>query len=449
MKLILLFRSRKVERSCPCGVCKTVFKLSIMKRKAEDDYDYDSEERENHPVVRRDYRDYEVRELHKAYERCCIHELNDLFASGRSINETDIRLTSINCAAGIYLGFKSTDVLIGNEELENDPTVNLQRTPLVHAAYQGQAECVDYLLANGANIDAQDIFGCTALHYACFHECVREARYIDIVKSLLSYNADLSLRDSQGKTALMCTCLCEGSCDDLSPVSMQLLLDNGADIDAVDNDGWSALMHLCYGPRPRSLFKCVRILLAHNADVDMRDRDGDTLLISLICSRSGLGEEGDEDYDEEDSNDSSTSLVKLLIVEGGADVNIKNGRGESALFYSIISISHEYVFDVIVQVVVSFALDANLLKLLLEHGADVDEPLSDGKTALYWICEKERDEVAAGRGEVAYQSIELLLKHHASVHVIDSNGALLLDCPTLTERTRLLLVEAAVGFPLK
>ena len=432
-----------------------------MKRKAEDDNDDGgddySEGREVHPVVGRKpvlyssyttgvCRDYEVRALLKAYEQCCMHELKDLFSSGTDINQTNIRLTSINCTDGIDYDFKYIDGLIGDGvTMERDPAINLLRTPLINAAYEGQAELTEYLLAKGANINAQDLFGCTALMYACFEECVREAEYIEVVEALLAYNADLSLRDNRGKTALMCTCLSGGEDDDLSPICMELLLEHGADIDAVDNAGWSALMHLCLGPRPDSLLDCVRILLAHNANVDLRYRDGNTLLISLTSSLYELEEEVGVDYDEEDDEGRPTNLIKVLIAEGGADVNAKNNRGESALYYSML---WTRIDDT--EREAYFSLDANLLKLLLEHGAYVDEPLRDGKTALYWICEKERGEEAAGRGEAAHQSIELLLHtYHANVEVSDSNGNMLLDCPTLTERTKLLLEEVAKGVPLK
>ena len=438
---------------------------SIMKRKAEDDGDgdgdFDSEEREVHPVVRRKpvlyssyttgvCRDYEVRALLKAYEQCCMHELKDLFASGADINQTNIRLTSINCTDGIDYDFKYIDGLIGDGvRMERDPAINLLRTPLINAAYEGQAELTIYLLANGANVNAQDLFGCTALMYACFQECVREAEYIEVVESLLDNGADLSLMDSFGKTALICTCLSGGEDDDLSPICMQLLLEHDADVNAVDNAGWSALMQLCGSSKNDSVMECVRILLAHGADVNLQDNKGNTVLMDVILDSS----EYDEDYDNVDEEGLSTSLLKVFLVEGGADVNIKNNYGESALYLSVLFNPQRYnaqddaiPFD---QGVV-ISLDAKLMEVLLEHGAHVDEPLKDGKTALYWICEKERDEVAAGRGEAAHQSIELLLHtYHANIEVSDNNGNTLLHCPTLTERTKLLLEEVAKGVPLK
>ncbi len=69
-------------------------------------------------------------------------------------------------------------------------------TPLHIAAAANEAEVAQFLLDNGANINATNYKGFTPLYLASFY-C-----YLDMVKLLLFNNADTSIKDVNGKTAL-------------------------------------------------------------------------------------------------------------------------------------------------------------------------------------------------------------------------------------------------------
>ena len=58
-------------------------------------------------------------------------------------------------------------------------------TPLINAAKCGHIDCLDLLLEQGADVDAQDEYGRTALMYAC------KERNIDAVDRLLQYGAKI------------------------------------------------------------------------------------------------------------------------------------------------------------------------------------------------------------------------------------------------------------------
>ena len=69
-------------------------------------------------------------------------------------------------------------------------------TPLILAAYNEQPVIVDFLLANGANVDTQDAAGNTALMGVSFKG------YKGIARKLLDAGADVNIRNSNGAPAL-------------------------------------------------------------------------------------------------------------------------------------------------------------------------------------------------------------------------------------------------------
>ena len=97
------------------------------------------------------------------------------------------------------------------------------------AAWVGHTEVVDFLIANGANIDARAWNRVTPVVLAavCGHD--------DIVKLLIARGAEVDSRTSQGRTALHAAVL-EGR------VSVaELLIAAGADVNAQDNAGMTPL----------------------------------------------------------------------------------------------------------------------------------------------------------------------------------------------------------------
>ncbi|MBM4043744.1 MAG: ankyrin repeat domain-containing protein [Planctomycetes bacterium] len=88
------------------------------------------------------------------------------------------------------------------------------------------------------------------------------------VSRLLASGADVNAGDNQGKTALMWAA--ETGQVDL----VNALIRAGANVNARDVFGWPALSSSAYERRPES----VRVLLANGADVNARDKDGKTAL---------------------------------------------------------------------------------------------------------------------------------------------------------------------------
>lgn len=68
-------------------------------------------------------------------------------------------------------------------------------TPVMVAAYYDHYEIAEYLIDQGADVDAQDFDGRTALMYACAYN------YYDMAKLLLDHRASVVIEDDFGKRA--------------------------------------------------------------------------------------------------------------------------------------------------------------------------------------------------------------------------------------------------------
>ena len=73
------------------------------------------------------------------------------------------------------------------------------KTALHNASQSGYTEIVRLLLDNGADVNAKDNYGRTALHNAS------ESGYTEIVRLLLNNGADINAKDKWGQTALSVT----------------------------------------------------------------------------------------------------------------------------------------------------------------------------------------------------------------------------------------------------
>lgn len=72
---------------------------------------------------------------------------------------------------------------------------------LQYAAYCGDLEAVRYWLTQGADVDAADDFGWTALHWNARMACSPGERE-SIVRELVAAGADPNKRDKDGKSVL-------------------------------------------------------------------------------------------------------------------------------------------------------------------------------------------------------------------------------------------------------
>lgn len=183
--------------------------------------------------------------------------------------------------SGTVEGVKSA--LANGAEVNNSKSDHDGATPLMRASearYAGgdYANVIEVLLAKGANVNAQDITGATALIYATI------SRNPPIVRLLLKKGADVNVRGG-GSTALIFALDHRGGDSDLFSKQAEiakLLLDAGADVNATDDFGKTALMQAA----GNNQVDAVRLLLDKGANIYAKDDNQKTALDYATSSHS-------------------------------------------------------------------------------------------------------------------------------------------------------------------
>lgn len=99
-------------------------------------------------------------------------------------------------------------------------------TPLIIAAEQDHLDTARYLLEKGAEVNARDKEGYSAIHVA---------HSLEMARLLLSHGADVNAEDNYGLTALHNAVL-EGYAD-----IAEVLIESGANVNAVEDKGFTPL----------------------------------------------------------------------------------------------------------------------------------------------------------------------------------------------------------------
>lgn len=235
-------------------------------------------------------------------------------------------------------------------------------TPLMHAALYGTQECLRFLLDQGADPNARNSAGVTALMWA-----VGE---VDKVRLLVSRGADVNAKSHEGKTPLLMAAQ-----SDRNTATIKFLLDKGADVSAKDSAGLTALIEAALAADA----DVTRLLLDKGADIHARAGSGLTALIAaagtkcLRCVDVLLSRGADPKIATKRgvtplvavASSGSSDIVRTLLAKG-ADPNAKTEEGYTALM----------------RAAYSDFLAVESVRLLLAAGADVNARSEDGHTAL-------------------------------------------------------------------
>jgi ankyrin repeat protein len=136
-------------------------------------------------------------------------------------------------------------------------------TALMCAASCGKEDTVSLLLSRGADAAVQSALGWTPLHYAAHNGDA------GTINTLTRNGADPNAPDKGGMTALILASGRRNSRTD-APEAVKALLAAGAGADAQDNNGITALMEAAM----RGHVESARVLLAAGADPNLTDRNG-------------------------------------------------------------------------------------------------------------------------------------------------------------------------------
>ena len=93
---------------------------------------------------------------------------------------------------------KSASILIKRLRIEKNVNITTGRgeTPLIVASQLGAARFASLIMMRGADLDAQDVRGYTALHYAV------ESTSLKMLRQLVECGANVNIRNSDGNTPL-------------------------------------------------------------------------------------------------------------------------------------------------------------------------------------------------------------------------------------------------------
>jgi len=209
---------------------------------------------------------------------------------------------------------------------------------LVVAAEKGDTAAVQQLLQKGANVEARDSGGGTALLWAA------EGGYTEVAKLLLDKGANINAKDSKGTTALL------QAVEQNSAELVKLLLERGANIEAGDGGGGTALLRAAFGGN----IAILQLLLDKGANVNAQFNTGETALHTMALN-------------------GRTEVVKILL-KRGANTEIKDKLGETPLM------------------VAAQWGKAEVAKQLLDGGAKIEARDDEGQTALHVAAHRGRSE---------------------------------------------------------
>ena len=311
---------------------------------------------------------------------------------------------------------------------------------------QRKPEQIRMLLNYGAQINLQDKLGQSALILAS------KCGNINVVQLLLNAGATVDLQDSEGKNALnwvMANYSGVRSIEFVFYKVAELLLRDKTDVNLVDNEGVSALMRAC----ENGSFRIVKLLLSNKANVNLQDKSQNSAL-TYLCRREVSSQVTIQVHE----------IAKLMLTFG-ADVNLLNETGKSALMIAIEKESIA-ISELLIQraqldlqdnsgqsalMIASNNGNVTATERLLNAGAKVDLQDKDGQTALILASYNYgRSRVGVNTfvltdADDCYKVAKLLLKRKADVKLVDSEGksALMVACKNgcLKTANRLLLLK--------
>jgi ankyrin repeat protein len=172
----------------------------------------------------------------------------------------------------VILGLEKADIyqqLRLNNDCTNKPD-SLGRSPLHWAIIQGDTNAVEALVSHGASPNSIDKEQMRPLHEVCR---APRSNQVTCAQLLINAGADIDARDSWGRTALRIAV----TFTDLSIDLIKLFIRSGADIKIGDIYGQTALLKSIRGSH-----HATQLLLEHGADIEEGDMYGNTPLSETI-----------------------------------------------------------------------------------------------------------------------------------------------------------------------
>ncbi len=325
-------------------------------------------------------------------------------------------------------------------------------TPLMSAACSRNRD-IGVLISKGADVNARDSYGRTPLHFAVLWGTRKE------IDELVINGADLNAADKRGYTSLHAAIAGGFNAGPAPEKLKQLLMYRSVDINAKSSYGLTPLdmavsrcgeevvallrKHGARHGKPHRIALTeaikngdtskIKELIARGADVNARNLSGDTLLHVAVFREKAeavrllLGAGANPDvlntkpaWDPPAAYsplhwaavENMTEIVKLLL-DGGADINIPDSYGQTPLLMSVMQ-------------------DTAMTVFLVAKGADVDKANLSGNTPLH-------EAVVGGKKGI----VTLLLEKGAKINQKDRQSRTPLDVAEDEDMKKLLLKHGA------
>lgn len=176
---------------------------------------------------------------------------------------------------------------------------------------------------------------------------VTNPKYLEVLKNMLRNGADVNLANRLGRTALM-TAAASNTIE-----AIDILTAADADINHQDITGNTSLIHAM---NSTGNLPTLKFLILKGADVNLKNYLGQTAIFSLI-SRINRKPEQAEEY--------KNCIIELLTHH--ADINALDANGHTPLIHQC-----------------KIGSDPKIISFLTYHGADISIKDDDGKDALYF-----------------------------------------------------------------
>jgi ankyrin repeat protein len=290
-------------------------------------------------------------------------------------------------------------------------------------------------IAEGADVNAKDFLGRTALMFAA-----KEGNK-EIYELLIAKSADVNAKDHKGKTAQMLAdqwdqdelnrkCINAAKIGDKQQVKQ--FIEDGADVNAKNEDRDTALMKAAqYGHQ-----EVCELLIANNADIKTKDSIFDYTALKyaaqyghkkvcelLIANNADINAKSKNCYGTALHSAASEGHIEVckLLIANGVDVHAATRNGTTAL--------------------INAARDGRkkVCELLIANGADVNAKLSFGWTPLINAARRGHKEVC-----------ELLIANHADIYLEDNKRqtALMLAAESGKKEICELLIDVMLRIPI-
>ncbi|CAG9773085.1 unnamed protein product [Ceutorhynchus assimilis] len=361
-----------------------------------------------------------------------------LLTEGRSVHETSEEgesLLSLACSAGY---FELAQVLLAMHANVEDRGIKGECTPLMEAASAGHLDIVRLLVHHGAEVNAQSTSGNTPLMYACAgghtdvvkfllenganvedhnengHTPLMEAAsagHVGLAKILLMHGAGINTHSNEFKESALTLACYKGHLD-----MVRFLLEAGADQEHKTDEMHTALMEASMDGH----VEVARLLLDSGAQVNMPTDSFESPLTLAACGGhvdlamlliergANIEEVNDEGYTPlmEAAREGHEEMVHLLLGQG-ANINAQTDETQETALTLACCGGFTEVADILLKGGADIELGAStplmeasqeghleLVRFLLEYGANVNAITQTNDTALTYACENGHTDVA-------------------------------------------------------